>query len=115
MTLLKTPDYAQKKGVNFRIMQLTPDEYIDIAAIDAKKQGFSRDELVNQRLKNRDTIDKLKKTKNIFMPVLGFHDGFYQEGLHRALAAKENKEKKIPVFVSWRKESDLPKQLRKKL
>ena len=110
--MLKDPNYFRKrKNKEFKVVYMTPDEYVDHAADGFKRDGFSREQLVSSR--DTDVIDryaqKMKNGEKFPMLMIdhssrmGFdgkkQENFGQEGLHRALAAKKAGVKRIPVMI----------------
>ena len=116
-TLLAYPRYAAFKGKKMDIVDMTPNEYIKKSA---KLFNTSPKMLEKNRIENtagfggQEFIDKLKNSmKKImegkkvkldgneydsFAPV-ALYANKQQEGLHRAIAAKQLGIKKIPVIV----------------
>ena len=115
--LLSYPKYAALKGKKIDIVDMKPDEYIKKSA---KFFGTTPKSLEKGRIENiegyggQELIDKLKNSMKQIMEgkKVKFgneeYDGFapvalyaykQQEGLHRAIAAKQLGIKKIPVIV----------------
>ena len=115
--LLSYPKYAALKGKKIDIVDMTPDEYIKESA---KLFGTTPKSLEKGRIENtklyggQELIDKIKNSMKQIMEgkKVKFgndeYDGFapvalyaykQQEGLHRAIAAKQLGIKKIPVIV----------------
>ena len=85
-----------------KLTVMSPDEYIDMAIKADPKR--SRKDIVNERLENVERMARNKKAlQNDASPPLSIYrqaDGTYdQEGLHRALAAKELGLTEVPVIV----------------
>lgn len=104
--ILADPDYHRENKKRFaEIIYMNPDDYIDLATSYMVKgdSRFSQEDIINSRLKNIDNMEILSKAENVPMPLLGFHvkGSFQQEGLHRALVAKNQGLDSIPVVVTW--------------
>jgi len=116
-TLLAYPKYAALKGKKINIVDMTPDEYIKESAklfnISPKileknrienTAGFGGQELIDKLKNSMKQIMEGKKLKlgndeyDSFAPV-ALYANKQQEGLHRAIAAKQLGIKKIPVIV----------------
>lgn len=106
----------ETKGRFSEVVLMSPDEYIDLCHYGFFNTGYtkgiySKDKMLSDRSKDRELIEKLKDLINsdeeLAMPVLEFGDVntdnfyFYQEGLHRAIAAKELGLKEIPVLLMF--------------
>ncbi len=112
--MMKDPEYFRnEKGRQFRILHMSPDEYIDRAAEGfSLHHGFSRKEALRGR-EGSSLVDqyaeKMQHGEKFPMVVLDHSSrrtfsgerekSFSQEGLHRALAAKKIGVDKIPVMV----------------
>ena len=110
--------YKRFKSRQSEIKEIDPQEYINTAMGNFWSQmspasqenwgGYSKfyDAMVSMRSENREQIEKLKKViaseEQMHLPVLDFSRGFTQEGLHRAIAAKELGLKTIPVLYVTR-------------
>jgi len=91
--------YRDEKGMSGEIITMSPDEYINRAA-----EGFNKD--INELIETRGTkyptqyAEKMNNGENFNMPVLDYSkDGFTQEGLNRAIAAKQLGINEMPVLV----------------
>jgi len=99
--MMKNPEYfARKKGLKSRLVQMSPDEYIDTVS---KNKNISPEELLQTRDKALiDEYSKLMKKGHKF-PILTLdyskHKQVSQEGLHRSFAAKRAGIKKVPVLI----------------
>lgn len=110
--MMKKPDYFREaKKKKFKIVQMSPEEYLDkVADGFSVYGGYDRAAALNVTQKLVDEYaEKMEKGEKFPMVVLdhtsarGF-DGkkekaFTQEGRHRAFAAKKIGVKKIPVMV----------------
>ncbi len=98
--LLQNPDFAEYEGWKAEITTMTPDEYIELCA-----KGFKSSE--QSVLSNRDPEKVAKMVTNMQkgikypLPILvySYNGSFTQEGLHRAMAAKELGVTEYPVAV----------------
>lgn len=95
------------RTVSYKDREMSPDQYIKRCAQMFKGQKKCKknwvDKVESNRSKNREKIEGLKKkiqsdTEQIDRPYIDYQIG-RQEGLHRAVAAKELGLKKIPVRV----------------
>lgn len=115
--MMKNPEYYRdEKGMEFEIIDMPPQTYIDLCV-----EGFWNR---SHHIRRQYNFDKEKIRKHIegdrertiqgsdfwkkedhefYMPVLEFGRGsdFAQEGLHRALLARDKKVNEIPVFVMF--------------
>ena len=98
--ILSNPSYfLNEKNVQSEVIQMSPDEYIQKCA---EAMNVTTESLVSERQDKslRQLIYALHRNETIFMPYLHYtKEGFAQEGLHRALAAKECNIQEIPVLV----------------
>ncbi|WP_373078690.1 LPD38 domain-containing protein [Zhongshania sp.] len=106
---LKDPDYFRsKKGIATEVVQMSPDEYVRRAA-KTLSQNEGREitpkELADQRLESQDRdggtivdgmVKAMRQGTQFAAPYLSPGG---QEGLHRALAAKQLGMKSIPVVI----------------
>lgn len=95
----KDHDYMKlTRGVQGRIVKMSPDEYISRIANDIFKVPVNT--VVSQA--SEDSIDKyasmMKSGVKFNLPYINYADEG-QEGRHRALAAKKVGEKEIPVLI----------------
>ena len=100
--------YVKKYKIAYHDREMTPQQYIDRATrLNNKSQGlkYSPKQIEKDRrsyennYSMKDLSDKIQsKTKKIDRPYLDYHRGD-QEGLHRAIAAKDAGIEKIPVRV----------------
>lgn len=110
-------DYARETKENFsEVFMMSPDDYIDLCTYGFQSTGSntSKDKLLSSRKLDKEDIEKYKdiiQNETMDMPVLEMQisddpnkdlDSFGQEGLHRAIAAKELGIKQIPVLVMFR-------------
>ena len=102
-TMMQKPEYyAKEKGETFIIKQMTPTEYLYECAV-----GFNTD--IHFLLKNRKDMEKIRRIYSYIgegnqlpMPFIKYNkNGEFigQEGIHRAIVAKELGEETIPVLV----------------
>lgn len=117
--MLKNPEYFKnKKGVHFEIKDMSPEEYLNIAADGYYKQTkgtkhefpsveHARESLINER-RNSKNMDKIKSYDVLHMPTLDFKNQWTtpsgekavnQEGLHRTIHAMDSGLKSVPVLV----------------
>lgn len=100
----KDPEYfAKNKDIVTSVERMSPDEYIEEATgILASKGIQTADEILVQRSKDTENIDFLKDRiqsgEKTGAPYLDYKNAG-QEGLHRAIAAKELGMESIPVQV----------------
>lgn len=95
-----TPNDSDFLKAGGKLTIMSPDEYIDKVVDEfAKKEGLTR----QQVLETRTDLDRAKKTLNSDeaypLTLDTTKDYVDQEGLHRALAAKELGLKEVPVIV----------------
>lgn len=86
------------KADKIYLYTMTPDTYIIKAA---KILGMTYEQVINTRLKDHHSylyIGKAAKNGSLTIPVLDYNNNT-QDGLHRAMWAKEVGLKQIPVFV----------------
>ena len=105
--------HAKKYGIEYHDREMSPDQYIQRAThLNNKAQGMKlKPKTVEKRKReslNSYSIENLKDkitdpNKEIDRPYLDYATGG-QEGLHRAIAAKDAGLKKIPVRVFHSKE-----------
>lgn len=117
--MLKNPEYFKnKKGVHFEVKDMSPEEYLNIAADGYYKQTkgtkhefpsveHARESLINER-RNSKNMDKIKSYDVLHMPTLDFKNQWTtpsgekavsQEGLHRTIHAMDSGLKSVPVLV----------------
>lgn len=102
----KDPAYfSEQKDISSEVKRLTPDEYLNEGAkilASGGRRSTTPDEIIAQRSGDRESIDFLKERmqsgKNVGVPYLNYKTGA-QEGMHRALAAKELGMETIPVQI----------------
>ena len=100
--------HVKKYGIQYHDREMTPDQYIKRATgINNKAQGLNyKPKTVEKRKRvvlNSYSIENLKDkitdpNKKVDIPYLDYSTGD-QEGIHRAIAAKDAGIKKIPVRV----------------
>ena len=102
--------FIEYKGIVPVIAEMSPQEYINRASKAFKK---SPKEVEEQRRKvdNGYSVEDIKKLmqegKDFVIPYLDYTNGYIgQEGLHRAIAAKDLGADKIPVLVMYSTEYD---------
>ncbi len=102
--MMANPDYfAQAKKRKGGIVMMSPDEYINRSVKGFKK--FNPDTTLDNLIKSRDLklIDKyaqeMQSGDKFPTVMLDYSMGFSQEGLHRALAAKQIGINEIPVMI----------------
>ena len=104
-SLIKNSDLAQKNNLDVRIEKMSPEKYLKLAAkIDySSVNAFIKDASSN-------TVDHLVNILGgssysgyeIYLPFIDFVKK-YQEGRHRALAARFLRVKQIPVLIVRRR------------
>jgi len=107
------PEYAISKNIHVDLIHMSPDQYIDLVYIDVKLDfpNMTRDELIKSR-DDKEIKNNLSSLSNSNVPALGYDDNyFFQEGLHRAIVAKEEGINIIPVYIRYKNTSELPKEL----
>lgn len=93
-----TDYFRTEKGFDVAVENMSPDEYIRRAA-----RGFKQDpdKLIGQR--SPDVVsryaEEMKRGDKFPSLMLDYFDGFSQEGLHRAMAAKEAGIDSVPVYI----------------
>lgn len=103
--LLKADDdmkayFKREKGLVWELKNMSPDEYID-----AVVKGFSstKERLMSGRDtdKIKDFAEQMKSGKKFPILTLDYSKGkrVSQEGVHRALAAKEANVSTVPVLI----------------
>lgn len=107
--IINKPDYFQKKGRYITKIMMSPVAYIETCVEGFRNNGSSTDynSLYNSRSDDRKDIEEYKdiiQNGKMDTPVLHYdlsEDGYYfdQEGIHRAIAAKELGMKFIPVYL----------------
>ena len=107
--IINKPDYFQKKGRYITKIMMSPVAYIETCVDGFRNNGSSTDydSLYNSRSDDRKDIEEYKEiiqNGKMDTPVLHYdlsEDGYYfdQEGIHRAIAAKELGMKFIPVYL----------------
>ena len=112
-------DYAREtKGRFSEIFLMTPEDYINLCdyGFSQTNQQHTRQKMLDSRYHDKQDIEDLKnKLQNDTIDMLtlefGMENGnikyFTQEGLHRAIAAKELGMKEIPVLVMFSGEKGL--------
>ena len=106
-----TPNDIDFLKAGGKLTMMSPDEYIDMAMEAFPK--WSRKDIVDQRLQNVEGMARNKKDiqNNEAYPLMidRTKEGVEQEGLHRALAAKELGLTEVPVIVDASKfKADAP-------
>ena len=108
--VLADKDYAKDKHTFYEKIKMSPDAYIDACASGFRLNMYSTNyrKLYDGRVQDRETIEHLKEViqnGEMDVPVLSYYYykswdcNFEQEGIHRAIAAKELGYKEIPVIV----------------
>jgi len=97
------------KGAEGKLVSMTPDEYIQRVS-----EGGGRKADVTEKLDAKFYVDKIKAGDKLDAPYIQYtKNGINQEGLHRALAAKQSGIKEIPVIVATTDNIPLSKHLTK--
>lgn len=97
--------WRKNKGYDWKVVSMSPDEYVRAAAeFFASQDGRTVQENIDSILRtriNRDRIASFVKDGNkLPLPVLEINKyGGNQEGLHRALYAKDQGRQTIPVLL----------------
>lgn len=97
-------EYGLRKNRLGKVVQMSPDEYIQEAAKMFARpwRKVTAEDLIKQRTDNNLVrLKEILPQGNIDMPMLNYGPGSFtsQEGLHRALAAKQLGIKQIPVGI----------------
>lgn len=95
----KTGNEYFDNNENTKIVEMTPDEYINKSS---EGLGISVEEIIESRKnKNLEKIkEKFENGEQFNIPYLHYqNDDFNQDGLHRAIAVKELGDKKLPVAI----------------
>lgn len=97
-------EYGLRKNRLGKVVQMTPEEYISEAAKIFSTHGriVTPEELIRQRTdSDLVRLKEILPQGNIDMPMLNYGPSGYatQEGLHRAIAAKQLGATKIPVAI----------------
>lgn len=95
----KTGNEYFDNNENTKIVEMTPDEYIDKSS---EGLGISVEEIIESRKnKNLEKIkEKFENGEQFNIPYLHYQNNdFNQDGLHRAIAVKELGDKKLPVAI----------------
>lgn len=104
-------DYSNRKGRYGKVVNMSPDRYIDEAykgfsGITKTYGGeVSKDRMIKGRLADPSfgkIKDMVKNGEKLWIPYLNYgkNSQFSQEGLHRALALKELGIKEMPVMIA---------------
>lgn len=103
--------YKERKGYNSEVKWMSPSYYIYLCAKGFLEKGEIKSTNINDAIKevvqfrDKDKIEKYKDRwfngEEPYMGYILYHNGsFYgQEGLHRALMAKDMGVKSIPVLI----------------
>ena len=98
--MLQNPQYYRdQKGITFTVYKhFAPQKYIDKVA---KQRNMSPDQLLDNRDQKRIDLyaQQMQDGQQFAMPVLDYSNGFRQEGLHRAFAARQLGLKSMPFVV----------------
>jgi hypothetical protein len=87
---------SQKFDLTHEVVDMTPDQYIDEAS---KLLHSTRENVLSTRPLDNDLVQTFLNKGNMDIPYLDYsREGFGQEGLNRAVAAKELGIEKIPVL-----------------
>jgi hypothetical protein len=97
-SMLQKPDYFKKtKGVTYKLQAMTPDEYIDATAqMQRIPDRQARDMVAAKKVES--IVGRTSAGSPMPMLVLDRAAGF-QDGRHRAMAAKKMGLEKVPVMV----------------
>jgi len=124
--ILSKPEYYKKeKGMQGKIVWMSPDDYIDKCVdgfweLTKNRKGAhpNKESLkkytIDTRNNSQDSridvyIERWKNGEKPPMPTLEYgKNNFMQEGLHRALMAKKVGLESIPVFVVYSDRSEMP-------
>lgn len=98
--MLLSPDYfAREKGKVFKIIKMSPDEYLAHC-----QQGFGEGNFTPEENLVKDYAQRVKEGSKMPMPVLTYElsehgTDFSQEGRHRAYVAKALGVNVMPVMI----------------
>ena len=103
-------EYAEQKHVFSQKVTMSPAAYIETCAEGFRVNHYSTsyDKLYKNRAVDKERIEELKKiiqTGEMDTPMIEYYyystndRNFTQEGIHRAIAAKELGLKEIPVYI----------------
>lgn len=100
--MLRKPEYFKEaKGLEFKIVDMDPQDYLDRVAKEFKKtnpEAGSFDTYANQDLIN-EYAQKMSAGEKFPMLTFDTRNGFSQEGRHRAKAAIKAGIRKVPVMM----------------
>lgn len=105
---IKDPAYALKKNRPIQLVQMTPDQYIEEVAkgFSAYGKKVTPQDLINQRTNDnmRNIMKAMEAGDKFPTPFIEYPKGqsISQEGLHRAVAAKNLGIEKMPVYLQQR-------------
>jgi hypothetical protein len=105
--LSRDPNYFKEwKDVDYEIRNMSPDEYLERGAAILRPEGKTIQDVIAGRAKDTDYIDNMARSMQggqvYAAPYLDYGSGgrgASQEGMHRALAAKQLGMEEIPVMV----------------
>ena len=103
----RNPNYfRESKDVDYEIMRMSPDEYLERGAAILRPEGKTTQYVIDDRAKESGYIDNMAASMQggqvYAAPYLDYGSGgrdASQEGMHRALAAKQLGMEEIPVMV----------------
>ena len=122
--MLKNPEYFEEaKGITFDVVDMAPNDYLDIG-IDgmwnrsySMRRDYGNDKQHFKKILLQGRVDTIKhdgkefwsKVTHMYMPWLEFRkdNGFSQEGFHRAIKARKEGNKTMPVLVVY---NNVPKK-----
>ena len=103
----RNPNYfRESKDVDYEIIRMSPDEYLERGAAILRPEGKTTQYVIDDRAKESGYIDNMAASMQggqvYAAPYLDYGSGgrgASQEGMHRALAAKQLGMEEIPVMV----------------